>query len=134
MARLSRPLHTVVLTWHITSAAGWFALVVAQLAEPREDLRRYLVGTAAVALVSGLVLALASQIGLFRYWWVVAKLAGSTLLAALGLASLAGWSIPWAPYVGLVALWGLIWLSVARPWRRTPHGVQMAKRRGKHRV
>ena len=129
--RLSRPLHTVILTWHIIAAAGWFALVAAQIVLPQQDLRRYLVGAAAVALVTGIMLALASQIGLIRYWWVVAKLVGTSLLAALGLASLAGWSIPWAPCVGLVVLWGLVWLSVARPWRRTPHGRAM-QYRGRH--
>jgi hypothetical protein len=129
--RLPRPLHNVILTWHILAAAGWFALVAAQIVLPREDLRGYLVGAAATALVTGLMLALASQIGLVRYWWVAAKLVGYSVLAALGLASLAGWQIPGAPYVGLLALWGLVWLSVARPWRRTPHG-RAVMHRGRH--
>lgn len=129
--RLSRPFHTIIVTWHILATSGWFALVAVQLVMPRFELRPYLVGVAGVALLTGFILAVASQIGLYRYWWVVAKLAGTALLATLGLASLAGWCVPGASYIGLVVLWGLVWLSVARPWRKTPHG-RAAARRGRH--
>lgn len=129
--RLPRPVHNVLLTWHITAAVGWFALVAVQLVAPRNDVRVYLVASAATALTTGLVLALASQIGLGRHWWVLAKLLGSAFVGGLGVASLAGYQIPDAAYGGLLGLWALVWLSVARPWGKTPYGREMA-RRGRH--
>lgn len=129
--RLSRPLHTIALTWHILSASGWFALVAVQLVIPRAEVRAYLIIAAGVALVTGLILALASQVGLLRYWWVLAKLLGSGLVGGLGVASLAGYQIPDAAYGGLLGLWALVWLSVAKPWGRTPYGREVM-RRGRH--
>lgn len=129
--RLPRLLHTIVLTWHILAAAGWFALVAVQLIAPRAELRVYLISAAGVALASGLILALASQVGLLKHWWVLAKLLGSAAVGGLGVASLAGYQIPDAAYGGLLGLWALVWLSVARPWGKTPYGYEMA-RRGRH--
>lgn len=129
--RLPKSLHNITLTCHIIAASGWFALIAVQLVIPRADVRVYLVSAAGVALVTGLVLALASQIGLGRYWWVLAKLLGSGIVGGLGVASLAGYQIPGSAYGGLLGLWALVWLSVARPWGKTPYGREVTQR-GRH--
>lgn len=121
----------MLLAWHITAAAGWFALLAVQVITPWQDLRIYLVETAGIAVGTGIWLALVSQIGLYRYWWIVAKEIGVLVLLAVGCAALKGIVIPYARWAGLMLLWALIWLSVARPGGRTTHGRTIG-RRGRH--
>ncbi|HSX67409.1 DUF2269 domain-containing protein [Nocardioides sp.] len=102
MTRTSvRRLRRLLLAVHLTASVGWVGAVLAYLplsvtagrsAEPETiramwvamDLLGWsvLVPLALAAFVSGVVLALASPWGLFRYWWVVVSL-GATF--ALGL-------------------------------------------------
>jgi hypothetical protein len=91
----------VVLTAHVVASVGWLgavaaflALAVAGLASSDADLVRsaypamelttwfVIVPLAALALVSGVVQSLGTTWGLFRHWWVVAKLV-ITVLATL---------------------------------------------------
>jgi hypothetical protein len=113
--RLSRSARTVTLTVHITTSVGWLALVACALAV-RLWAELAVVGT---ALGSGLVLAAGSAYGLARYWWVLAKLAGSTAAVALGALSLSG-TLPDRVQLGvrvvaLGALLAMVVLSVAKP-------------------
>jgi uncharacterized membrane protein SirB2 len=121
----------MLLAWHITASAGWFALLATQVITPWQDLRVYLVETATIALGTGVWLALGSQQGLFRYWWLVCKQLGVLILLVLGGTALRGVTIPYARWAGLAVLWAIVWLSVARPGGRTPHGRAIG-RRGRH--
>ena len=116
--RRSRPLRFILIAWHITAGAGWFALLAAQVIVPWQDLKIYLLETVTVAVVTGLWLALGSRIGLFRYWWVIGKLLGTVGLLVLGGLALRGHVVPYSRWVGLIVLWLLVWLSVARPGGR----------------
>lgn len=128
--RRARPLRAVLLTWHITAAAGWFTLLAVQIIVPWQDLKVYLAETAVIAMGTGLLLALTSPLGLFKHWWIIGKLIGSLVLINLGALALRGYTVPAARWVGLVTLWILVWLSVTRSGGRTAHG---RNSQGRHR-
>lgn len=129
--RRSRPLRSILIAWHITTAAGWFALLAVQVIVPWQDLKIYLLETVAIAVVTGLWLALGSRIGLFRHWWMIGKLLGTMGLLTLGGLTLRGHTVPYGRWAGLMTLWLLVWLSVARPVGKTPYGRRVAHR-GRH--
>lgn len=122
--RLSRSARTALLSIHITASVGWLVLVCSAT-----TLAPYLwvsVVTVGASLASGLLLSTGSAYGLTRYWWVLAKLAGSTAVVALGSASLAG-ALPSAAQLGArvvtaCALLAMVTLSVSKPRARTPWG------------
>lgn len=120
--RLSRSTRTALLSTHITASVSWLVLVaVAVVARPYTWAAVVVV---ALSLTTGYVLAAGSAYGLTRYWWVLAKLAGSTAMVALGALSLAG-AVPQHAQLGaravtLSTLLFMVTLSVAKPRARTP--------------
>lgn len=120
--RLSRSTRTALLSIHITASVGWLVLVCAAV-----TMAPYFwvsVVTVGASLASGLLLSTGSAYGLTRYWWVLAKLAGSTAVVALASASLAG-TLPahaqlGARVVTAVVLLAMVALSVSKPRARTP--------------
>lgn len=88
------------------------------------------------SLVSGLVLALSTPWGLVRHWWVLVKCAITVVLTGTGLLLMlprldqiiAGDGAPVRMQslvgrsVALVLLLVATWVSVAKPWGKTPHG------------
>ena len=102
---MSPPLRKFTLTAHITASVGWIgtviaylALVAATLTSDEEQMVRSaylamepitwfaLVPLAFASLITGLIMSLGSHWGLFRHYWVVAKLL-LTVLATLVLLS-----------------------------------------------
>jgi hypothetical protein len=101
-----------------------------------------------VCLGSGVLLGLGSKYGLVRYKWVAVKLVLNVVLCVLilvllrpALAEVAGYGrelvagvdrqqdvsgLPFPPVVSLVALSFASWLSVFKPWGRTPAGRRAA--------
>lgn len=84
--------------------------------------------------LTGIVLALATGWGLARHWWVLAKFAITLVQLHLGIfvlsgalhetAAAGGAAPPTAMIVGSAAMASAIafqgWLSVVKPWSRTP--------------
>jgi hypothetical protein len=103
---------------------------------------------AAIALLSGVLLALTSSWRIFRYWWVVTKLAifAATLILGLALISPsvdtmldvtevgdpgesgARWTLIAAAGVQVTSLLGAAMLGVFKPGRRA-HWPRLARRR-----
>lgn len=149
-----------VLAVHLWSAGAWVgldvalaALVVATLRADDDLLRGALFQAVEVVAVwplalaglvclgSGIVLGLATNYGLLRYWWVLVKLVINVLLSALVLVLLrpnasaladegrrlaAGKPVDvdlsalvMPPAVTMVALTVAVYLSVYKPWGRT---------------
>jgi hypothetical protein len=98
---MSLRLRRFTLTAHVTSSVGWLGAVVAYLALPITALNSTDPGTiqaayiamellgwyvivpfSLAALATGLVQSLGTEWGLFKYYWVVAKL-GLTVLATI---------------------------------------------------
>jgi hypothetical protein len=161
--KMTPRLQKVALLAHITFAVGWFgavlsylALVIAGLTSPDLQLARslypameligwyVLVPLSLAALLSGLVQSLFTQWGLFRHWWIVAKLA-LTIFALVILfqhmrdvsrmahlaqallfspAHLRGDLLHAAG--GLLVLFAAMALSVFKPWGMTPYGRRRA--------
>lgn len=158
-------LHRLTLTAHVICSVGWLGAVacflvlsVAAITSAEADLVRgcylamNLVGLAIivpaslVSAVSGLLLALAGEWGLFRYYWVLVKFVLSTLIViallvhqfiAIGAAArIAAATAPGLrPDVGrfgsqlvvdaglaLVVLLVITAISVIKPWGRTAYG------------
>ncbi|MEO7194426.1 MAG: hypothetical protein ABIZ05_06325 [Pseudonocardiaceae bacterium] len=159
--RLSRRVRAVVLTVHVVMSVGWLgidgalvALEVTGLATVHPAARVGMATATAViacwvlvpvvflALVSGLVLALATHWGLARHWWVLVKSGIAAVLVALGLVSLvpalpailAGDGAPATTLtligrlVALVLLLAATGLSMIKPWGRTPRGRRVRTR------
>jgi hypothetical protein len=148
--RLRGKAHKAALLSHILASIAWFGMAVAiavalVTAEATDDdaladgLRRSLevshwltipVGLAAVA--TGVLMSLATVWGLFRHWWVVAKIAFAVAVivtdatvvrtATADAVRTAGDSSPaWGPVIAHVVLLGLASvLSVFKPRGRTP--------------
>jgi hypothetical protein len=149
----------LVLLAHITFSVGWFgavlpylALAVVGLTSRDVQLLRaayismeligwyVIVPLSIAALLSGLVQSLGTRWGLFRHWWIVAKLvltifAVTVLLRHMedvsqvaraaketGLSN-ADFRPEWVhSAAGLVVLFVAMALSVFKPWGMTPYG------------
>ncbi len=153
--RVLRWARAVVLTVHVVMSVGWLgidgalvALEVTGLSSVHPAVRAGIAASTAViscwvlipvvflSLVSGLALALFTQWGLMRYWWVLAKSGIAAVLAAAGLVFLvpalpqilagrgepAGMPTLIGRSVALVLLFAATGLSVVKPWGKTPSG------------
>lgn len=153
--RLPRRARVVLLTVHVAMSAGWFgllsALVALEVAElcTGEPAQRpgiaaamaviacwVLIPVVFVAVVSGVVLAVSTQWGLVRHWWVIAKCGIAFVLTASGVALMlpqlptiisgggedAGVQSLIARCVAILLLLVATGLSVVKPWGKTPHG------------
>lgn len=130
---------------HVVSGVGWmaqalalFSLVTFRLAQPRREAAAMdmagridmtlLAQMANVSTFTGFMLAAATAWGLCKHWWVLAKLVISTIQLYLGIFVLAPTlreghaSAPMAVGAALMAsaIAFQAWLSVAKPWGRTP--------------
>ncbi|EOD64901.1 hypothetical protein [Amycolatopsis vancoresmycina] len=88
------------------------------------------------SLAGGLVLCVVTKWGVARYWWVLVKLVLTVAVigystfglgvwveenrAAGGLESPAAGPLAYGAALNLVAFLFMTWLSVAKPWGRTP--------------
>lgn len=131
--QLPRPLRSVLLAWHITGSVSWFAFLAGQVWLPWIPFGGLLIVAVSVAVPTGVLLALTSQIGIIRYRWVVAKLVGTVAILAAGALSVCGHVVPYSRLAAVGMLWGIIWLSAARPWGKTRYG-QVAHRYGRHTI
>lgn len=146
----------LALLAHITFSVGWFgavvpylALVMAGLTSRDVQLVRaaylsmeligwnVLVPFSVAALLSGLVQSLFTQWGLFRHWWILAKLALTILAVVILLQHMRdvsrmaqGTMLSSADFRpdlihasgGLLVLFAAMTLSVFKPWGMTPYG------------
>lgn len=161
-------LRKLVLTLHVTSSVGWLGAVVAYLAIAVAGLRSSdaelvrgafrtmeLVGFTVIVplsiatLATGLFQSLATEWGLFRHYWIIAKLViaavataillvhmNTAVTSAAAAAADAAFSkdglgmLPTQLVVhaagGLVALVIATVLSVFKPWGRTAYGERVA--------
>jgi hypothetical protein len=149
---------------HITFSVGWFgvvvpylALAIAALTSRDEQIVRaaclsmrligwfVIVPFSLAALVSGLVQSLSTRWGLFRHWWIVAKLILTvvavvilfqhmrdvnrvSLMAKEGMLS----SADLRPELihsagGLLVLFVVMTLSMFKPWGVTPYGRRVSQ-------
>jgi hypothetical protein len=163
MTTMTGGIRKVALTAHISSSVGWFGAVacfeclaiigmsssdvstVRSVYLPMEQVAWFvIVPFACASLLSGIVMSLGTKWGLFRHYWVLAKLAINTIAIALLLlhtrlihvvASAAGTSSPSATElnglrvrlvivagVALVALATATTLAVFKPRGMTPYG------------
>jgi hypothetical protein len=142
-------LHVVTSVGWMSQALALFALLVTGLTTDDPALRlsaysmanllddRVLVYLANTSAFTGLMLAALTPWGYFRYWWVLAKFAitvsqfyvaiaflgrhleASVAAAEQGLAGPGAWlAVPALLMASAIAFQA--WLSVAKPWKRTP--------------
>ena len=139
---------------HVLTSVGWMSTalgLVALLVLSREDPARtaaavamghhldmHLLAPAATASAfTGVLLSLATPWGLLHHWWVAAKFAITLVQLYVGIGVLSvqlavidagGRPSPPALVVASAAMASAIafqaWLSLARPWPRTPLGVR----------
>jgi hypothetical protein len=149
---------------HITFSVGWFgavvpylALAIAALTSREEQMVRaaclsmefigwfVIVPFSLAALLSGLVQSLGTRWGLFRYWWIVAKLVLTvvavlvlfqhmrdvsrvSLMAKEGVLSSANLRPELIHSAGgLLVLLAVMTLSVFKPWGMTPYGRRVSQ-------
>ena len=121
VSRDAQPVRTAYLALNLI---GWFAIVPLSFA----------------ALFSGLIQSLGTQWGLFRHWWIVAKLVLTVFAivilithmrdvsrAALGAKDILPFNPHFRPELvhsigGLLVLLAAMVLSVFKPWGLTPYG------------
>ena len=156
-------LRRLALTAHVASSVGWLGAVVAYLAlaiagltqDGVQDARAsyqsmdlvgwfVIVPLCSAALVTGLVQSLGTEWGLFRHYWIVAKLALTVVVTivlllhlptvtrmAQSAAEMASSRDDFGPtriqlavhaVGGLLVLLTTTALSIYKPWGRTPHG------------
>ncbi|GAA3539403.1 hypothetical protein GCM10022222_23680 [Amycolatopsis ultiminotia] len=150
MARVSPRWRQVVVWLHVVSSVAWMSQALALMtltlvalsgARPTrsaamtmaEHLDTVLLAPMAnAAAFTGLVLAGATAWGFFRHWWVLAKFAmtlvqlyAGIFLLSPALADSAATATPtWTQAAGTALMAGGLafqaWLSVAKPWPRTP--------------
>ena len=151
----------LALLAHITFSVGWFgavvpylALVIAGLTSRDVQLVRsayfsmeligwyVIVPFSLAALLSGLVQSLFTQWGLFRHWWILAKLALTIFAVVILLQHMRdvsriahiaqGAMLSRADFrpdlihasAGLLVLLAAMTLSVFKPWGMTPYGLR----------
>src|SRR5690349_7644871 len=143
MAKRARSL----LVWlHVVSSVGWLSQAVALLALLLYGMKTSDVNAFRMARVldhnvlaimantsafTGMMLSATTPWGYFRHWWVLAKFAITVSQLYVGIFILSdnleeaanGHVSVWMP-VGTALMIGAIafqtWLSVAKPWGRTP--------------
>ena len=149
-----RTWRTLLLWLHVLTSVAWMSTALglaALLTLSRDDPARaaaavgvahhldmHLLGPAATASAfTGVMLSLATPWGLLHHWWVAAKFAITlvqlyvgigVLSAQLGTIAAGGQPSPPALVVASGAMAAAIafqaWLSLAKPWPRTPLGVR----------
>jgi hypothetical protein len=156
-SRLGRRTRRVVVFLHVVVSLGWMGagaanvvLAASALTVPREIARvcyqlidridGVLVTPAAFgALVTGIVLSVATPWGLARHWWVLVKLVltigvivfstlyvgvwvleGIDTTAAGPHPGPAAWPLVWGGGTNLAAFLLMTWASIAKPWGTTP--------------
>lgn len=159
------------LTAHVTFSVGWLGAVVPYLAlaiagltsQDTQIVRAAYISNGLIgwfvivplslaALLSGLIQSLGTPWGLFRHWWILAKLvltaaataillthmqtvtrmAGIAADTALGTADFRAVRIQLIVHAagGLLVLLAVAALSVFKPWGMTPYGKRKASQAG----
>ncbi|HEX7305085.1 hypothetical protein [Lentzea sp.] len=136
-----------LLVWlHVITSVGWMSQAVALLALLLYGMRtgdvsafemarfldhRVLAVMANISAFSGMMLSALTPWGFFRHWWVLAKFVITVVQLYVGIfilsgnleAAAQGHVTVWMP-VGTSLMIGAIafqaWMSVAKPWGRTP--------------
>ncbi|GAB2820485.1 hypothetical protein [Lentzea nigeriaca] len=143
MAKRAR---TLVVWLHVVTSVGWLSQAVALLALLLYGMKtsdstafrmarvldhNVLAIMANVSAFTGMMLSATTPWGYFRHWWVLAKFAITVSQLYIGIFILSGnlekaaegHVTAWMP-VGTALMVGAIafqtWLSVAKPWGRTP--------------
>lgn len=129
--------NVVVAATATSTASAWTRAVSYQLIERIDT---YLIIPLAFAtLISGLIVSWATPWGLTRYWWVLAKLLLTVAIIAFSTFGLGVWLqesiqatsgsvgrsavgayLVYGAGLNIVAFLFVTWLSVAKPWGRTP--------------
>lgn len=126
-----------LLTLHLVLSVGWLGAVLAYLVVAVAGLNTaddglaraayrimallgwwVIVPSALAALATGLVQSVATDWGLTRYYWILAKLALTVAATAVLLRHPAG---------GLIVLLAITAISVFKPWGLTPFARRAAK-------
>lgn len=141
-------LRKFALTAHVTFSVGWLGAVVAYLAvavaclvtQDAQIVRSgystmeltgwfVIVPLALAALLSGLIQALGTEWGLFRYYWILVKLVltlGAVTILLLHMPAVGRKAGVQAELVhaggGLLVLLATTTLSVYKPWGKTRYG------------
>lgn len=167
--KLTPRLRKLALTGHVTFSVGWLGAVLAYLAIAITALATHdpvlagsayptleligwyvLVPCSVAALSTGLLQSLATEWGLFRHYWIVAKLfltvIGTVILlshmptvsrvsaaaqqAAASGVEIGAFPVPLVVHAagGLVVLLTATVLSIYKPWGRTSHGRKLSQR------
>ena len=154
---MGRGLRRAVLTTHVASSVGWLGAVAAFLALSIPGLARHdvqlvraadtgmlwigwsvLVPLSLASLLTGLLQSLGTEWGLFRHYWVVAKLlvnvfASVVLLLFMHDLGSASYAVSDAPpvhaFVALLLLLVTTILSVYKPRGVTPYGWRKQRER-----
>jgi hypothetical protein len=143
MAKRAR---TLVVWLHVVTSVGWLSQAVALLAlilygMKTGDINAYrmarvldhqvLAFMGAASAFTGMMLSATTPWGYFRHWWVMAKFVITVVQLYVGIfilsdnlgAAAEGRVTPWLP-VGTACMISAFsfqaWLSVAKPWGRTP--------------
>ncbi|WP_197288396.1 hypothetical protein [Nocardia sp. NRRL S-836] len=143
MAKRAR---TLVVWLHVVTSVGWLSQAVALLALNLYGMKtgdvsafrmarvldhHVLAFMGAASAFTGMMLSATTPWGYFRHWWVMGKFVitvgqlyvGIFILSDNLAAAAEGRVTPWLP-VGTACMIGAfsfqVWLSVAKPWGRTP--------------
>ncbi|MGZ3143101.1 hypothetical protein ACVDFE_14125 [Lentzea chajnantorensis] len=143
---MAKRLRTLVVWLHVVTSVGWLSQAVALLALVLYGLKtgdgsafrmarvldhRVLAFMGAASAFTGMMLSATTPWGFFRHWWVTAKFAITVVQLYAGIfilsdnleAAAQGHVTPWLP-VGTACMISAFsfqtWLSVAKPWGRTP--------------
>jgi hypothetical protein len=142
MAKRSSQYARNLLVWmHIVTSVGWMSQALALLAlmlfamDPHSHDaavsmarmldRQVLAQLANASAFTGFMLAALTAWGYFRYWWVLAKFSITVVQLTIGVFLLdpdgEPLSIAAAAFM-MSAIGFQAWMSVAKPWKKTPWG------------
>lgn len=150
---MQKSARTLLVWLHVVTSVGWLSQAVALLAlllygmntgdvsafrMARVLDHHVLAFMGAASAFSGMMLSATTPWGYFRHWWVLAKFAitiaqlyiGIFILSDLLAEAADGHVTPWMPVGTGLMISGFAfqtWLSVAKPWRRTPWTDQKVK-------
>ena len=124
---LPKPVRQVWLVLHVVCSVGWIGVEVAVLTlylAGRYDAATLLANgfflpATLLVLVTGVVLGIGTKWGLFRYYWVLAKLVIALVVTGIAAVTDPAASGLFGVFVSATALFVLaLALSILKPWGR----------------